>query len=92
MKRQNPSPGDVTGGNKYLALTREVNLDMQSSDTAAEEIKEVIPVPDSLKKEATFIDVCTCKCCLCQRVLISAAPYLGNKVICRYLSNLCITK
>ena len=33
VKRQidNPSPGSVTGGNKSLALTREVNLDTLSS-------------------------------------------------------------
>ena len=38
VKRQidNPSPGAVTGGNESLALTREVNLDMLSSDSSEE--------------------------------------------------------
>ena len=45
VKRQidNPSPGAVTGGNKSLALTREVtqvNLDMLSSDSSEEEIRD----------------------------------------------------
>ena len=35
-----------------LALTREVNLDTLSSDSSEEEIREVIPVPDGLGKEA----------------------------------------
>ena len=42
MKRQNdnPSPGSETGGNESLALTREVNLETQSSDNSAEESRE----------------------------------------------------
>ena len=42
MKRQidNPSPGAVTGVNKYIALTREVNLDTLSSDSSEEEIRD----------------------------------------------------
>ena len=42
MKRQtvNPSLGAVTGGNKSLALTREVNLDTLSSDSSEEEIRD----------------------------------------------------
>ena len=36
----NPSPGAVTGGNKVLALTREVNLDTISSDSSEEEIRD----------------------------------------------------
>ena len=35
----NPSPGAVTWGNKSLALTREVNLDVLSSDSSEEEIR-----------------------------------------------------
>ena len=40
VKRQidNPSPGAVTGGNKSLALTREVNLDTLSSDSSEESL------------------------------------------------------
>ena len=40
-KNDNPSPGAETGVNKSLALTREVNLDTQSSDNTAEEIREL---------------------------------------------------
>ena len=42
LKRQidNASPGDVTGGNYSLALTREVNLDTLSSDSSEEEIRD----------------------------------------------------
>ena len=42
VKRQvdNPSPGAVTGGNKSLALAREVNLDTLSSDSSEEEIRD----------------------------------------------------
>ena len=48
-------------------------------------IREGIPVPDSLRKEATSLGVCTfVECLKYHRVLISAAPNLGNKVICRY--------
>ena len=46
-------------------------------------IREDIPVLNNLRNEAIFIGVCTCKMCLkclkCHRVLISAAPNLGNK-------------
>ena len=41
-QNDNPSPGAETGGNKSLALTREVNLDIQSSDNSAEEIRESV--------------------------------------------------
>ena len=42
VKRQidNPSPGPVTGDNKSLAITREVNLDTLSSDSSEEEIRD----------------------------------------------------
>ena len=42
VKRQidNPSPGAVTGGNKSIALTREVNFDTLSSDSSEEEIRD----------------------------------------------------
>ena len=45
-----------------LALTREVNLDTQLSDISEDErIGQVIPVPDSLGKEAFLIQgVFTC--------------------------------
>ena len=36
----NPSPGAVTGENKSLALTREVNLDTLSSNSSEEEIRD----------------------------------------------------
>ena len=42
VKRQNvnPSPGAETGGNESLALTSEINVDTQSSDNSAKEIRE----------------------------------------------------
>ena len=42
MKRQtvNPKPGALTGENKSLALTREVNLDTLSSNSSEEEIRD----------------------------------------------------
>ena len=64
-----------------LALTRDVNFDKQSSDISAEEIREVILVPDGLRKETTF----TCICFYisrgyfkCHGMLISATPSLGD--------------
>ena len=36
----NPSPGAVTGGNKYLALTREVNLNTLSYGNSEDEIRD----------------------------------------------------
>ena len=75
VKHQNDniSQGAVT-------FTWEANFDVQSSDTSAEEIKEVIPVPDSLKKEVKFIYVFTKREHLqCHRLLVSC------------LSDLCIT-
>ena len=48
-------------------------------------IREVIPIPDSSGDEAIFIGVFTSRGYLKgHKVLISAAPNLGNKVICRY--------
>ena len=40
-----------------------------------QEIREVIPDPDSLRKEPKFIGVCTSRGCLkCHSVFISATP------------------
>ena len=52
-QNDNTSPGGAPGG-KSLALTGDANLDKQSSDISAEEIREVISVPDSLWKETTL--------------------------------------
>ena len=88
MKRQNDnsSSGAVTGGNKSLAVTREVNLDALSSDNSEEKIREVIPVPDS-PREGRSYSYRRLNSRGYQKghgVLISAAPSLWNKVICRY--------
>ena len=48
-------------------------------------IGEVIPIPDSLGEEATFINICISNRSLkCYRVLISTTPSFGDKVICWY--------
>ena len=52
------APAAVTGGQDSLALTRDVNFDTQSTDISAEGIREVIPVPDGLRKETAFISIC----------------------------------
>ena len=62
VKRQidNPSSGAVTGGNKFLALTREVNLDTLSSDSSAEETRDSGRSFQSLivwGEEAILIDI-----------------------------------
>ena len=53
-------------GEKLVPRTQksEVNLDIQSSDISAVEqrVSEVIPVPDSLGKETTFIGLYTTRC------------------------------
>ena len=94
MKRQidNPPTWAVTeggGGGHYLALTREVNLRhtiiRQFRGRNQRLRSEVIPVPDRLGEEDILIDIFTSSGYLkVQGVLISAAPSLGNKVICRY--------
>ena len=65
-----------------------MNLDTLSTDISEEKNQrfgKVIPVPDSLGKEAILIDIITSRGYLKgQEVLISAAPSLGNKVICWY--------
>ena len=61
-----------------------MNLDTQTPDISAEVIREVIPVTDSLRKEAMFVCVCSSEVCLkCHSVLISATPILWDLVICR---------
>ena len=76
------------GRNKFLERTSEPNLDPQSSDILAVEnmgVREVIPVPDSLGKETTFIGLYTSRWKLkCLGVTISTTPSLWGKVICRY--------
>ena len=48
-------------------------------------IGEGIPIPDSLGKEATFINICIGNGSLkCHRVLIPKTPNFGDKVICWY--------
>ena len=48
-------------------------------------IGESIPIPDSLGKEATFINICISNGSLkCHRVLISTTPSGGDMVICWY--------
>ena len=48
-------------------------------------IREDIPIPDSLGKEATFINICISNGGLkCLWVMISTTPSFGNKVICWY--------
>ena len=48
-------------------------------------IGEGIPIPDSLGKETTFINICIGYGSLkCQRVLISTTPSFEDKVICWY--------
>ena len=70
-----------------LALTREVNLDyaiVRQFSRGDEWIREGIPVPDCLGKEAFLIGILTSRGNLKdQLVLISATPVLWDKVICR---------
>ena len=48
-------------------------------------IGEGIPISDSLREEATFINICISNGSLkCQRELISTKPSFGDKVICWY--------
>ena len=55
-------------------VIREVNLAIQSSASSADEIRE-----------ATFINICISNGSLkCHRVLVSATPSFGDKVICWY--------
>ena len=79
---------DLWLGNKSLALTREVNLATQSSESSADEIRESGRAFQSLivwGKEATFINICIGNGSLkCHRVLIPTTPSFGEKVICWY--------
>ena len=79
VKRQidNPSSGALTGGNKSIALTREVHLDTLSSDSSEEEIR------NSGRSFQSLI-VWGKKLYYRQGMLIPATPSLENKVICRY--------
>ena len=90
VKRQNDnhSSGSVTGGNKSLALTREVNLATPSSATSAGEIRKSgmsFQSLNSLREEAAYISICASNGSLkYHRVLISTRPSFGDMVICWY--------
>ena len=79
--------GGLTPGGVQVtrALTREVNLDTQSSEISAEEVREVIPIPNSLGENCVdrylyllkmsempmSVDFCN-----------NTTPILWDKVIC----------
>ena len=91
----NHSPGAVTlGVGMGLVPSSHARCETQSSGISAEEIREVIPVPDGLRKEATFICFYTnrgyrnaMECWSLQRLFLGQG-YLW--VFWRYLSDLCI--
>ena len=71
--------GGWRGGGISPLNARLANLDIQSSDISAVEnrVREVIPVPDSLGKETTFIGLYTSRWKLkCLGVTISTTPNL----------------
>ena len=88
MQRQNDNiaPGALTGEDRSLALTREVNLRhtlIRHLSTGNQRIREVIQDLDGRRKEALFIGVWTGKGYLkCQGVLVSATSIFWDKVMC----------
>ena len=78
VKRQkdNSLPGAVTGGHKRSDFIHAI---IRHFSRGNQRIREVIPVPKSLREETTFIGVCTSR-----GRLTPATPYLWNKVICKH--------
>ena len=59
-------------------------MNLKRNPPTLREFREVITVPDSLRKEATFIGVSLAKRFLNAIERCFLAPNLGNKVIRRY--------
>ena len=82
-QNDNPSPGAVVPGSHKRSKLRHTIIRQFSRGN--QRIREVIPIPDSSGKEPISIGVFTSRGYLKgHKVLISAGPNLGNKVICRY--------
>ena len=85
VKRQNDNPSGLRLGE--ISPKREVNRHtiIRQYSKRNQGFRDDIPIPDSSGEEANFIGIFTSRGYLkVHRVLISAAPNLGNKIISRY--------
>ena len=76
----NNSPRALTGGNKSLALTREVKIRhtiIPQVRKRNQRFREVIQVPDSSREESSLVGVFT-------SIRVSERSMSADKVICRY--------